>query len=71
MYKFKIGDIVEVFEDVKTEKIIEGCAKIVKIHKQDIGDGIIDCDVKFFVENKVNVLEDDAVRRQIKRQIKR
>jgi len=65
MYRFKVGDNVEVFEDVLTQKIQEGVAKIVKIHKQN--KKVVDCDVKFYMDVWVSKkLEDDAVRRQIK-----
>lgn len=65
MYKFEVGDNVEVFEDVLTQKIHEGVAKIVRIHKQN--KKVVDCDVKFYIDVfKNSKMEDDAVRRQIK-----
>jgi len=61
-FKWKVGATVEVFEDIMTQHKHEGVAKIVKIHKK--GAEIIDCDVRFYKDIK---LEDEVVRRQIKR----
>ena len=65
MYKFKVGDTVEVFEDVLTQHKHEGVGKIVKIHKQD--KEVADVDVRFYVDVfSGKKMEDDIVRRQIK-----
>lgn len=65
-HKFKVGTVVEVFEDPMTQHIHEGVAKIVKIH--EITDEIVDCDVRFYCDiHTSRKMEDDAVRRLIKR----
>lgn len=65
-HTFKVGDSVEVFEDVMDQHIHEGVGKITKIHKQD--KETVDCDVRFYVDVWASKkMEDDVVRRQIKR----
>lgn len=65
-HEFKVGALVEVFEDPMTQHIHEGVAKIVKIHKKT--KQMVDCDVRFYIDiHSGSELEDDAVRRQIKR----
>lgn len=67
MSKWKpvVGANVEVFEDVMTQHIHEGVAKIVKINK--FKGKVIDCNVRFFKNIwESSELEDEVVRRQIK-----
>ena len=64
-FAWKVGAVVEVFEDVMTQHKHEGVAKIVKIHKKDAE--VVDCDVRFYKEYCfIKELEDEVFRRQIK-----
>jgi len=67
-WKPVVGAAVEVFEDPLTQHRDEGLAKIVKIHRHDkFSDyGLLDCDVRFYMDSSDSKLEDIAVRRQIK-----
>ena len=61
---YEVGDLVQVFEDVYSQKRVEGVGKIVKIHKQD--DEILECDVQFEDDPFENAKSVFCYRRQIK-----
>ena len=63
-HEFKVGAIVEVFEDVMTQHKHEGVAKIEKIYK--VTDDVVDCGVRFYIKDS-NKLEEEVVRRQVRR----
>ena len=61
---YEVGDLVQVFEDVYTQKRVEGIGKIIRIHGQD--DEILDCDVQFEDDPFENANSVFSYRRQIK-----
>jgi hypothetical protein len=66
-YEFKVGGAVSVYEDVMTQHVFEGVAKIVKIHK--LSKNVVDCDVRFYRDmlGSTSEMKKEICRRKIKR----